>query len=155
MALGERALAALHAVLRARATAAPVAEHAAKVLQRRARQLVVAAAVEFEPAGALFELHLAARHHAPVARRGSSRRKSRGLPRLPGAGRRRTERKTFHYDSTRHENSFLPDPAERSKRRARSVAQRLGLLRSRTTEQGRASEPFSEPGRKMRKTLPD
>jgi hypothetical protein len=97
MAIGKRALAALNAVLRAAAAAAAVAQHAAQVLQRSARKLIFATAVDFEPACAFFELDFAPRNHTPIARRRSGGREARRLPRLSRArSGRRTGGKTFH-----------------------------------------------------------
>jgi hypothetical protein len=95
IAVGKRALAALQAVLRARAAAAAIAQHAAEILQRGARKLIFATAVDFETAGALFEFHLAPRNHAPVGK--SCGREARGLPRLRWTSRRRRAgRESFH-----------------------------------------------------------
>jgi hypothetical protein len=75
MAIGKGALAALNAVLGTAAAAAAVAQHAAEILQRGARKLVFAPAMDLETAGALFKFHLAARNHAPIAC-GACRRKA-------------------------------------------------------------------------------
>jgi hypothetical protein len=87
MAIGKRALAALNAVARAAAAAAAIAQHAAEILQRGARQFVVALAMQLEAAGALFEFHFATRHYAPIGLRRCGSWKALGLPRLSRSGR--------------------------------------------------------------------
>jgi hypothetical protein len=102
VAVRKRALAALQAILRAAAAAQTVAQHAAKVLQRSARQFVVAMAVDFASAVAFFELDLATRHHAPLSACG---RTAGVLPRMPLlllVVRRRSGCKAFHHNCTRH-----------------------------------------------------
>jgi hypothetical protein len=102
VAISEWALAALNAILRAQAAAQAVGQHAAEVLQRGARQFIFSAAMNLEAAGALFELHFAARHNTPIA--GGRRRggETRGLPGWRATCVMRCVRETFRQNYARH-----------------------------------------------------
>jgi hypothetical protein len=89
MAIGERALAALNAVVGAVAAAAAIAQHPAKVLQGGGGKFVLTFAMDLESARALFKLQFATGHNAPVASRRTGGRKTRCLPRLRLSAHRR------------------------------------------------------------------
>jgi hypothetical protein len=102
VAIGERALAALNAILGAQAAAQAVGQHAAEVLQRGARQFIFRAAMDLEAAGALFELHFAARHNTPIAGGRRCGGEARGLPGWRAACVMRCGRETFRQNYARH-----------------------------------------------------
>jgi len=65
---GEVALAAGNSVARAAAAAETISQHAAKVLQRAASDIIIAAAMNLAAVRGLFEFDRAARQHAPIRR---------------------------------------------------------------------------------------
>ena len=65
---GEVALAAGDSVARAAAAAETISQHAAKVLQRAASDIIITAAMDFAAIRGFFELDDATRQHAPIRR---------------------------------------------------------------------------------------
>jgi hypothetical protein len=65
---GEVALAARNSVARAAATAETISQHAAKVLQRAAGNIIIAAAMDLAAVRGLFKLDGATRQNAPIRR---------------------------------------------------------------------------------------
>lgn len=114
-AAGEVALANDHAIERATTRTHAAGEHLTKILQRGARNVVVATAVDLETTLALLELNVATRYDTPVLGGGDARG-------THGGSRNITRQQTaVHHDSTGHQhNSFgLVDASGTSSRQLR------------------------------------
>jgi hypothetical protein len=139
--------------VRAAATAATIGQHAAQVLQRSARQFVSAFAVDLESASAFFELHFAARYHAPVASRGRSRRETGSLPRRRRS-RLRSDRESFHQYSTRHEELLSFGSSFTLRRQCAESRRRTPCSHFRLAKKCRAASGGSSERRDLARLFP-